>query len=202
MADERTGAGERRAFSPMAGVEVELNSRSSASRTDGGHGLDLIGGEVFVSVSDAGRPFRVKAGGATFTAEQASFNVQAFADDICVTCVQGSLLATRGKHGERLGAGRELVLAPDGEIREGSADALRLAWRRGLLILRRTPVAEAIPQINRYFSGRLVLTDRSKSEWPVTGVFHIDQIELAVVQLQQLLNVKATRLPGGVVLLG
>lgn len=95
------------------------------------------------------------------------------------------------------------MFAANGDVREEPADPLvRLAWRRGLLILRQTPVSRAIPQINRYSPGRLVLTDNSKRAWPVTCVFHIDQIDLAVVQLQRLLNVEATRLPSGVVLLG
>lgn len=203
MADERTGAGERHAFSPIAGVAVELNSRTSASQEGGGNGLHLIGGEAFVSVANRDQPFRVRADGATIIAEHASFNVQALGDRLCITCVRGSVTVERAERSDILRAGREIQFASDGRVREATADEfVRLAWRRGLLILRRTPVVEAIPQINRYFPGRLVLTDNTKSEWPVTGVFHIDQIELAVVQLQRLLDVKATRLPGGVVLLG
>lgn len=203
MADVRTDAGERRSFSPIAGVDVELNSRSSASRTDGGNGLDLVHGEVFISVNEADGPFRVKAGGGIVTAEHASFNVQSFGGELCVTCSGGSVSVLWEERSETLTAGREFVFGSDGELREREADTfVRLAWRRGLLILRRTPVSEAIPQINRYFPGRLVLTDGLKSSWPVTGVFHIDQIHVAVVQLQRLLNVEATHLPAGVVLLG
>ncbi len=86
--------------------------------------------------------------------------------------------------------------------RTNANEYVRLAWRRGLLIFQGTPVTAAISQINRYFPGRLVLTDNTKGDWPVTGVFHVNQIELAVLQLQRLLNIQATRLPGGVVLLG
>lgn len=203
MADERTGAGQRRTFSPIAGVAIELNSRSSASRADGGRALDLIGGEAFVTVAGLEQPFRVTAGGGGLAAREAAFNVQSYDGGLCVTCVKGSVEVSRSGRSETLGAGREIRFTANGEAREDAADPLiRLAWRRGLLILRRTPVSEAIPQINRYFPGRLVLTDSAKSGWPVTGVFHIDQIDLAVVQLQRLLDLKATRLPGGVVLLG
>ncbi|MCG2840443.1 DUF4880 domain-containing protein [Sandaracinobacter sp. RS1-74] len=202
MADERTAPGERRSFSPMAGVNVELNSRSSAYRTARGNGLDLVGGEAFVSVDGDGRPFRVTAGGGTVSARQASFNVQSYDGDFCVTCVSGSVAVAHGDRRQTLEAGREVRFTAAGEMRQAEADEMvRLAWRRGLLVLRRTPVSEAIPQINRYFPGRLVLADSSKSDWPVTGVFHIDQIELAVVQLQRLLDVGARRLPGGVVVL-
>ena len=203
MADERTGTGERRSFSPMAGVQVELNSRSSAYRTARGSGLDLVDGEAFVLVTAHDRPFRVTAGGATLSAQRTAFNVQSMGGHLCVTCVDGNMLVSRDGTTERLAQGQELRMLADGRIQHADADeTVRLAWRRGLLILRDTPVSDALPQINRYFPGRLVLSDSSKSHWPVSGVFHIEQIALAVVQLEQLLGVSARRLPGGVVLLG
>ena len=203
MADERTAPGERRSFSPIAGVDIELNSRSSASRANSGRALNLVGGEAFVSVAALDEPFRVTAGDGAIIARQAAFNVQSYAGELCVTCVKGTVEVSVGSRSERLEAGREILFSASGEMQTQTADPLvRLAWRRGLLILRQTPVSEAIPQINRYFPGRLILADSSKSTWPVTGVFHVEQIDLAVVQLQRLLNVEATRLPGGVVLLG
>lgn len=203
MADERTERGQRHSFSPVEGVSVELNSRSSASRVDGGDGMRLVSGEAYVAVRDLAEPFRVGAGGVTLSTRDAAFNVQSRDEAVCVTCVRGTVDAVLDGRRERIGAGGELLAVGDGTLRGYAADpVVRLAWRRGLLILRRTPVSEAVPQINRYFPGRLVITDSSKSDWPVSGVFHIDHIELAVIQLQRLLDMKATRLPGGVVLLG
>lgn len=203
MADRRTGAGEQQRFSPVAGVDIELNSRSSASQTLSGHGLELIAGEAFISVADAEQPFEVVAHGANLSAYQASFNVQMLDENLCVTCVDGSINVGRGNYSERLQAGHEVVFDAQGRVQKANADEfVRLAWRRGLLILRGTSVENAIPKINQYYPGRLILTDKSKASWPVTGVFHIDQIDLAVVQLERLLDVKARHLPGGVVLLG
>ncbi|MAM39739.1 MAG: hypothetical protein CL949_14830 [Erythrobacter sp.] len=203
MADRRTGAGEQQSFRPVAGVEVELNSRSSSSRTLGGHGLELIAGEAFISVSNAQQPFKVFASTAHLSASQAAFNVQMMAGSLCVTCVEGTVTISRGAYSEPLRSGHEIVFDTYGKVQKAKADEfVRLAWRRGLLVLRGTTVSEAIPQINRYYPGRLVLTDNSKADWPVTGVFHIDQIDLAVVQLERLLEVEARHLPGGVVLLG
>jgi transmembrane sensor len=79
---------------------------------------------------------------------------------------------------------------------------LTLAWRRGLLIFQAAPLGEAINGINRYFPGRLILAHAELGARPVSGVFHIHQIELALTQIQQLTGVGATRLPGGVVLIG
>lgn len=203
MADHRTGAGERQAFSPVAGVQVELNSRSSLSVVDDKNGVKLIAGEIFVAVAPRQRPFEVQAMGGRASSNGGSFTVRADSAGLCVTCVSGTVASERVGSRTLVKAGEALTYGSEGQVRRAAVDPSDvLAWRRGLLIFHGTPLGEAVVEINRYFPGRLILTDASKGGQPVTGVFHINQIELAVVQIQQLLDVSATRLPGGVVLLG
>jgi transmembrane sensor len=84
-----------------------------------------------------------------------------------------------------------------------SVDAqVAAAWRKGLLIFRDTPLADAVEAVNRYRSGKIILTNEALASRPVNGLFHTDQIDNAVDQFQQLLHVDVTHLPGGVVLLG
>lgn len=201
MADERTGVGERRSLSPMAGVAVELNSRSSLSWLD--HGARLIAGEMFVAVEDRGSPFRVEAGTARIAASGATFNVNDRGSGLCVSCLEGTLSAERDGRQVRLRSGEAITWLADGAMKRTRADPVAAtAWRRGLLVFKGTPLASAIGDINRYFPGKLVLRGDALGARPVTGVFHVDQIELAVVQIQQLTGASATRLPGGIVLLG
>ncbi|SNS69163.1 FecR family protein [Sphingomonas laterariae] len=201
MADERTAMGERRTIRPMAGVDIEMNSRSSLSMID--KGVRLIAGEIFVSVEERGTPFQVQADGATVTARAALFNVNSLAGELCVTCLDGAVSTARGGKDMALRKGEAVTWLADGGVRKTGADpAAVTAWRRGLLVFQGTPLSTAIGEINRYFPGRLVLRGSGLAARPVTGVFHVNQIELAVVQIQQLTGVGATRLPGGVVLLG
>lgn len=201
MADERTGVGERRRLSPVAGVDVELNARSSLSwLTDGAR---LIAGELFVAVNRPASPYRVEAGAVRIATLDATFNVNDRGSGLCVSCLEGGLSAERDGQRIALTSGEAVTWLADGEIKRTRADPVAAtAWRRGLLVFKGTPLASAIGDINRYFPGRLVLRGDALGARPVTGVFHVDQIELAVIQIQQLTGASATRLPGGIVLLG
>jgi transmembrane sensor len=201
MADERTGIGERRSLSPVAGVNVELNARSSLSWI--ADGARLIAGEMFVSIGHRTPSFRVEAGAARIAASHATFNVNDRSSGLCVSCLDGALSAERDGQRVALQSGESVTWSAGGEMKRTSADLVAsTAWRRGLLVFKGTPLASAIGDINRYFPGKLVLRGSALGARPVTGVFHVDQIELAVVQIQQLTGASATRLPGGIVLLG
>ncbi|MEG3086727.1 FecR family protein [Sphingomonas sp. PB4P5] len=203
MADRRTKAGERQAFSPVAGVQVELNSRSSLSTSSSTSGVNLIAGEVYVSVAPRQGAFAVQARDIRAASSGGSFAVRTDQAALCITCVTGTVASERAGRRTQIAAGEALTYGADGEIRSARVDASdTLAWRRGLLVFHGKPLGEALVEINRHFPGRLILTDEAKGGRLVTGVFHINQIELAVVQIQQLLDVSATRVPGGIVLLG
>ncbi|MGL3823109.1 FecR family protein [Sphingopyxis sp. R3-92] len=201
LADERTGPGERRTLSPMAGIDIEMNARSSLSFRD--DEARLIAGEIFVNVEKLGTPYQVTTNGPIVTASAARFNVNALDSELCVTCLEGEIKATRDERDFTLRDGQAVIWRNNGKVLRKEADETAvLAWRRGLLVFNGTPLESAVSEINRHFPGRLVLRGGGLEARPVTGVFHVDQIELAVVQIQQLTGVSATRLPGGVVLLG
>lgn len=201
MADERTGPGERRTLSPMAGVNIEMNGRSSLTLLD--DGVRLIAGELFVNVETSGAPYQVTTNGPVVRASAARFNVNALDSELCVSCLDGEIKAINGEQDFALHDGQAVTWRNDGKVLRSEADQTAvLAWRRGLLVFNGTPLESAVSEINRHFPGRLVLRGSGLEARPVTGVFHVDQIELAVVQIQQLTGVSATRLPGGVVLLG
>lgn len=201
MADERTGLAERRTFSPMAGVGVELNARTSLSRID--DGLKLIVGEAFVDIRNKDLPFHVKTSRVLVTARHASFNVNDLGSNLCVSCITGSLAVANADGGRTLREGEAMTWHEDGRMSMASADpATAAAWRRGLLVFKSTPLESVIGEINRYYPGKLVLRASALASRPVTGVFHVDQIKLAVIQIQRLTNVRTTSLPGGIVLFG
>lgn len=198
MADERTPAGARRTLTPMAGVQVEMNSRTSLSRIE--KGVRLVSGEVFVAAAGATR-FTVEAGDAVATAAAARFDVRNYDGNPCITCIEGAVSASIRGSSAQLHTGEALALRDGRVTRMRLAGSVATAWRRGLLIFDQTPLATAVAEINQYYPGRIVLRSTADGR-PVTGIFHVDQIETAVVQIQALQGMSATRLPGGVVLLG
>lgn len=65
-----------------------------------------------------------------------------------------------------------------------------------------TPLSEVVDRLNLYRQGRIVLANAGLGRLPLNAVFHIGQLDGAVAQIEQLLNVKARPMAAGVVLLG
>lgn len=202
MADHRTGAGERHAFAPIAGVSVEMNSKTSVSLADSGRAIELISGEAFVTVSQSSAEFEVRSAGTRAAATNAVFNVQSIDGEVGVTCVAGEVVCRQGEDRLVLGPNDRLAVDASGQIQRTRADAaVATAWRNGLLVFEGTPLSEVVRQINRYRSGDIVLTNAAIGDRPVNAVLHTAQIDNAVSQIQQLLNLEIRRLPGGVILM-
>lgn len=202
-ADYRTGQGERRRLTLAAGATVELNARSALSVLNAGHGVSLVTGEAYVSVPQAPARFVVEVGGEQLASRVGTFNLRTSDRETCVTCLSGSIEHATGDKRRTLNAGEQLVTLPNGDSRIAATDPGRVAsWRQGLLIFRNTPLAEAVEDINRYRSGKIILASSALASRPVNGIFHTDQIDNAVAQLQQLLRLDVRHLPGDVILMG
>lgn len=203
MADHRTAAGQRYAFEPVAGVEVEMNSRTSLSLADAGRGIMLISGEAFVSAHLPSGLFSVETAASKVTTRSAAFNVRTLSGLVTIACTKGTVDCQFSGARERISAGEQLVLGAGDDLSRTRIDPGKMAaWRHGLLIFEGTPLAEVVEQINLYRPGRIMLTDSALGRRPVNGVFHTDRIENTVEQIQQALGLQVRNLPGGVLLMG
>ncbi|HEX7853770.1 MAG TPA: DUF4880 domain-containing protein [Sphingobium sp.] len=199
-AGERTGIGERRTLSPMAGVTLEMNARTAISLDAKAGNARLVTGEAFASVTPQARALLVSAGGENWTVQGADANFRTSERETCITCLSGELVRT--DLSVTLRAGQQYVTATGippriSPFEPGRSDG----WRRGVLLFRQTPLVEVVEDINRYRSGTIILADGSLGLRPVSGMFHTDKIGNALPQLQQLLDLKVTNLPGDVVVL-
>jgi transmembrane sensor len=202
FSDYRTAPGEHLAFTPSPGVTVEMNTRTSLSLADAGNTIHILDGETFVSV-ERRAAFSVSANGNSVSAEAARFNLRVIDDQFCATCVTGTVSVTNGAAQVSLQSGDQVIFVNGRtpQLRKIDTDTAT-AWRRGLLIFNGTSLADVIAEVNRYRPGRIILANEAIGDRPVNGVFHTAQIENTVAQIQQLLDVQLTHLPGGVVLMG
>jgi transmembrane sensor len=201
-ADHRTGVGQRLAFTPSAGVKVELNSRSSVSLASGGDGIRLIGGESFVHVQRA-QGFFIKVQDATVKAARATLNVETLAGGVRVTCVAGQAECDANGANTSITSNQEWRVASDGAITTRRIDAGAAAsWRAGILRFDRARLAEVVEQFNRYRSAPILLTDADIGNWPVSGYFYTHDIDAATAQIVQLLQLRIRSLPGNIALIG
>ncbi|QNK65732.1 FecR family protein [Variovorax sp. PAMC26660] len=205
QADFRTGVGEQRKLALTPTVTVEMNTRSSLGvRAANGQpqGIDLIDGEVSVNALRAAQPFTVVASEGRVSATDARFEVRRLAEGICVTCIEGQVRVATG--------GSDIALMPSqqvvydrlamGAVRQ--IDAAELSpWREGILSFRKTALTQVVAEINRYRPGRVVLLARSLGDRPVSGRFHIGDLDKAIAQIQRLFRLDATSLPGAIVVL-
>ena len=109
----------------------------------------------------------------------------------------------RAETGFALGPDEGVTVRANGAVERARIRAgVATAWRDGMLVFENTPLSEVVRQINRYRTGDIVLADAAIGRRPVNAVLHTAQIDNAVSQIQQLLDLKVRRLPGGVILMG
>jgi len=204
-ADFRTAAGEQRGIELASGVSVEMNTRSAiAVQTLRGEavGIDLLDGEVAVDATKRNQPFVVSAAGGRTSSLDARFELRHMGNAVCVTCIEGMVKVASG--------GDEVVLRAAQQVTYDSQaiQAIRSinpidasAWRSGILSFRQTALAQVVAEINRYRPGRVVLMAKGMADKPVSGRFHIRDLDKAIAQIQRLFKLDVTSLPGGLVLL-
>lgn len=199
-AGERTAIGERRTLHPSSGVTLEMNARTAVNFDADAGKARLIAGEVFAAVAQAGRPLVLEAGGESWKVQAAEANIRTSERATCITCISGVLIQANGSI--TLRGGQQYTAISGDAPRIASVDVERSgSWRRGVLLFRQTPLVEVVEDINRYRTGMIILANAGIGDRPVSGMFHTDKIGNAPGQLQQLLGLKLTQLPGDVVVL-
>jgi transmembrane sensor len=205
-ADYRTGIGEQRSISLAGGPSVELNTRTSIafrSATDGTARIELIAGEAAITAQpDVGRAVEVIAADGRIRAMEALFNMRCEGKTVFTTCVTGAIQVEQRGRSVRLRAQEQVIYSPDGIGPVVSIDPeVVTAWKNGILVFHATPLAAAVVEINRYRSGRVILTNAALGRRLFNARFRIENIEGVFAQIQQVFGATVTTLPGGIVLL-
>lgn len=198
-ADYRTAVGEQRQVLLSEGVSLELNTQTRISRV--GQGIELLEGEVEV-VARVAQPLKVQAGEGWVSAAQARFNVRNTDSNVCVTCIDGSLLVDVSGRSVRLDGGRQLTYGVGGLGEPVAVDAQAVvAWREQVLVFNNATLATVVDEINRYRPGKLVLLNKALGQRRVQARFSLQQLAGVALLIRDAYGAKCTELPGGVVLL-
>jgi transmembrane sensor len=206
--DYRTAPGVQRKLALSDQVAIELNSRTSINvrSTDGAADqIDLISGEAAIALTaNATKLLSVRAGrGETTGGADARFNVRCDDQIISVTCVAGHVQVDQGNTALSLPAGQQLRYSSRGLEAPMKADlAVITAWQNGVVIFQSTPIAEVVAEINRYRTGRVILTNAALGRRIFNARVPIENIDRVVGQIAETFGAGLTALPGGIVLLG
>lgn len=204
-ADYRTGKGEQRKVVIAPDLSLELNTQTSIAlrSSQGGMQIELISGEATVAAKLASSKQMVMlAGSGRITATQAKFNALCLDGLVSVTCLDGAVSVEQGGNIVQLKAAEQVSYSGAGLDASRTIDAAQVtAWQTGLLVFRDRPLVSVVEEVNRYRSGKIIITSADLKRRVVNGTFRLDKLENFVAQVEQLFGARVTSLPGGVVLL-
>jgi transmembrane sensor len=205
-ADYRTGKGEQRKIVVSSDVSLELNTQTSIAlrSVPDETRIELISGEASVAAMRASpTPFVMLAANGRIRARQADFNARCLDGNVRVTCLNGLVDVAQGEKVVQLRPAEQVSYSPGGMEGSVAVDATQVsAWQSGLLIFRDQALADVVDEVNRYRSGKIIITNADLKQRVVNGTFQISKLGGFVLQVQQLFGAQARSLPGGVVLLG
>jgi transmembrane sensor len=223
-----TEIGEQRLVRLEDGSRVTLNSgtKISIAFTKSERRIRLKRGEAFFEVArNPNRPFIVAAGDRRVTALGTVFAVSYDSDRTAVTLVEGkiSVDALRGAAPTvpALGALKPkmtpaglpdtgaVILSPGERLTFTSRSAPKIdepkleavtAWRHGEVVLDNTPLADAVAEMNRYESIRLVIEDPRTAALRVSGIYHTGDSDGFAQTVAQLYGLEIRQQPGQILL--
>lgn len=205
-ADFRTATGEQKRVRVSDDVWLALNTQTRVALQSGTQpGIRLLAGEAEVERrAVAGLPLSVIAGdGRTLARGQARFDVRNDDGEVCVTCLAGEVEVEQGARRQVLHRNERVIYDANGLRAPLAVDPSTVsAWREGAVVFRRTPLSDAVAEINRYRPGRVVLLDRELGRNVVSGRFRIGDMDQVIAQIRAAFGVRVRHLPGNVVLLG
>jgi transmembrane sensor len=191
-----TAVGELRTVQLPDGSEVTLNTATRIRVHLGSRErrIDMTSGEAyFVVAKDPSRPFVVKVEDKSLTAVGTQFSVRRSSVDLQVLVTEGRVQLSPWRTVQSglpatLGAGTVArTMNSEVLIRRASESEVEqlLSWRSGFVIFHDTRLEDAVAELNRYQSHKLVIADRSIAAIRIGGKFRYANIDAFLALLQQ-----------------
>ena len=204
-----TSVGERRTIRLADNSRIQLNTGSvaevaySPARRD----VRLLAGQALFRVAhDPSRPFTVVAGDRRIIATGTAFDVRINeSGTVTVTLIEGHVrVEPLRRDGQdrivpataiaTLDPGERLASTPSGTVYVAAADVERqTSWTRGQIIFRDDRMTDAIAEVNRYSTNRLIVTDPRVANLRVSGAFVSGSTENFVAAVTAFFPVEARR---------
>ena len=165
------------------GTELTLNTRTVAEvewhlRT---RQVRLVDGEALFDVAHAAwRPFLVRAGATTVRVVGTAFNVRRADPRVTVTVLRGRVHVEDASGDAVVLGARQAAESAGGvlAVRAAPDPGAAAAWKDGKLMFDRTPLAQALADINRYRNVPAVLADPALDGLQISGVFDLSLIHI------------------------
>lgn len=186
-----TDVGERREMTLADGSRLTLNTSTQVliEFDDRQRLVTLKRGEAFFDVAQRpDKPFIVQTPDSRITALGTAFSVRSEREKTQVTLIEGKVAVFRDSAPTTLSSKRvqQIVLSPGQRLTLASKTAPRIdepqvekvtAWRQGLIALEKTPLTDAVAEMNRYSRVKLVVGHDLSRTLQVSGIFHAGDSE-------------------------
>lgn len=197
-ADHYTAVGGHEVIELADGSRIELNTDAAVSveLTDNERRIQLLRGEAwFEAAHDARRPFVVQSGPVRVRVLGTRFSVARQGEHTRVQLAEGRVETMVDGGGKAILAPGETVEAGPGYLGEKQTfdQAAAFAWRQRQLVFHQQPLGEVVAELNRYWPGRVLITDAALERKAVSGVFEIDKPEAVMRALQLTLGLRVER---------
>jgi len=176
-------------------VTLAPNSRLSAIITKGQRHLTLSGEAQFVVAHDVAQhsPFVVQTGAVRTQVLGTTFDVRHYAGDtdVRVVVTDGKVVAG-GAARLTVAAGEAARLTDSTAVAVPPDEAASyLTWTQGRLTFTRTPTAEVLRVIGRWYGYQFRLADSTLAAEPISATFDVHTLDETVQSLELLFNVTA-----------
>lgn len=160
--------------------------------------VSLTGEALFTVVHNDAKPFVVDANGASFRDVGTAFVVHSDAGGARIAVTEGvvELTPVAGPHTPTvLNAGDAASVTPGGNVtaQRGVGAADELAWTRGKLVFRDTPLSEVSEDLQRWYGIRLDIQDAALRRRPLSASFEGDSLRAVIDAISLALGATAER---------
>lgn len=195
-----TRIGERRSIELADHSQLELNTNTKVAVRISllKRQVTLIQGEAMFNVQHEGlRPFVVQANVLEIHDIGTRFDVKLHPEGIDVAVLEGEVELDDGravKH-QPLTAGKQVVYALNAGLKPAQALETEqvTAWQQGHLVFKRTPLREAVAELERYHPVQFVLADTRLAGETLSGTFDSDDLDPFLHALETILPIRAKR---------
>lgn len=196
-----TDVGGRELVTFADGTQIELNTDTTlrARMTTASRTIWLDQGEAYFQVKhDAAHPFVVYAGNHRITDLGTKFFVRRGPQRLEVALLQGRVrvgAADAQAPGRLLEPGDEAVATANSfsvtrQSRQRLSD--QLGWRDGVLTFRYTALADAVKELNRYNTRKLVIADPAVGQLKIYGTFQLRDVDVFARAVRDALGLRVS----------
>ena len=205
-ADYVSAPGQVRTLTLADQSEVTLGADSAIAVNFSGNErhVELRRGVAFFHVTHTGQPFVVDADGGEARVLGTEFEVRLQPGGAQVTVLSGRVGVKADKQAPQqiLTADQQVAYAAGTADTVHRVDSLaQLGWRTGWLTYYKTPLADVVADLKRYYPGQIVLLNAQLGERRISGSFPSQDPQTVINSLQGVLGFEQHNLFGRVIVL-